>query len=232
MINVLLEGYNIEAPWLYDELKKYIRPDYKVAVVAFSFWDSRVKSLDDWNALYGRNDGKFYSGIVSGFAAYGVSEDNIQFVNYFTDTQDTAKRKIENADIVYFLGGLPDRMMERIIEFDLQDVLMKHKGVIMGYSAGAVIQLAEYHLSPDDDYPEFKYYKGLPYLKDFYLEVHYEETFVQKTAIQKVLEERRKTVYATSLGKGALIVDNGNINLIGDVKEFNEYAFLSYNPCF
>ena len=98
---------------------------------------------------------------------------------------------------------------------------MKHKGIVMGYSAGAVIQLAEYHLSPDDDYPEFKYYEGLPYLNDFYLEVHYEEKDAQKAAIQKVLEERKKTVYATSFMKGAILVDNGIIKLLGDVEEYN-----------
>ena len=51
---------------------------------------------------------------------------------------------------------------------------MEHDGVMMGYSAGAVIQLAEYHLSPDDVYPEFEYYEGLPCLNDFYMEVHYQ----------------------------------------------------------
>lgn len=37
MINILLEGFDIDAPWLYDELKNYIKPDHSVAVVAFSF---------------------------------------------------------------------------------------------------------------------------------------------------------------------------------------------------
>lgn len=221
MINILLEGYDIDAPWLYDELKNYIKPAHKVAVVAFSFRDSRVKSLADWNVLYSKDNGIFYGGIVSSFAAYGISEENISFINYFTDTKESAKKKIVNADIVYFLGGLPDRMMERIKEFDLQDVLMKHDGIVIGYSAGAVIQLAEYHLSPDDDYPEFKYYEGLQYLSDFYLEVHYEGKATQKAAIQKVIEERKKTVYATTLMKGAILVDNGIIKLLGDVKEYN-----------
>lgn len=112
-------------------------------------------------------------------------------------------------------------MMERIKEFGLTDALVKHDGIIMGYSAGAVIQLAEYHLSPDEDYPDFKYCDGLPYLNGFYLEVHYEGTEVQNEAIKKVLTERGKTVYATSLMNGAIIVDNGNIKLIGDVKMFN-----------
>ena len=222
MVNILLEGYEIDAPWLYEELKKYIKPIHKVAVVAFSFRDSRVKSLADWNVLYSKENGRFYGGIVNGFTAYGIPEENISFVNYFADTKESAKQKIETADIVYFLGGLPDRMMDRIKEFDLQDILMRHQGIVMGYSAGAVIQLAEYHLSPDDDYPEFGYYEGLPYLKDFYLEVHYEETASQKMAIEKVIAERQKPVYATSLLKGAILVDNGNVQLLGDVKEYKQ----------
>ena len=112
--------------------------------------------------------------------------------------------------------------MERIKEFDLYDTLMNHNGIVMGYSAGAVIQLAEYHLSPDDDYPEFRYYNGLPYLKDFYVEMHYEDTDIQNDAIRRVIAERGKTVYATALGSGTILVDNGRIKLIGDVKTFNK----------
>ena len=151
MINILLEGFDIDAPWLYDELKNYIKPNLSVAVVAFSFRDNRVKSLSDWNALYAKGCGKYHDGIVGGFTAYGIPEENVSFINYFTDTKETAAQKIKKADIIYFLGGLPDRMMDRIKEFDLYDILMQHDGILMGYSAGAVIQLAEYHLSPDDD---------------------------------------------------------------------------------
>ena len=220
MINILLEGYDIDAPWLYNELKKYIQPNHSVVVVAFSFRENRVKNLSDWNALYDKKLGKFYNGIVDGFTSYGILEDNIVFINYFTDTKETAAQKIKNADIVYFLGGMPDRMMDRIKEFNLYDTLMQHKGIVMGYSAGAVIQLAEYHLSPDDDYPEFNYYEGLPYLQDFYMEVHYEGTSIQNEAIQRVLAERGKTVYATTVHTGAILVDNGDIKLLGDVKVY------------
>ena len=220
MINILLEGYDIGASWLYDELKNYISPHASVAVVAFSFRDNRVKSLLDWNELYSKGSGKYYSGIVGGFTTYGISEDNISFINYFTDTKESAAQKIKVADIIYFPGGLPDRMMDRIKELDLYDVLLKHNGVVMGYSAGAVIQLSEYHLSPDDDYAEFSYYEGLPYLKDFYLEVHFENTAIQNASIQRVISEKQKTVYATSIGKGAIIVNNGKIKLIGEVKTF------------
>lgn len=222
MINILLEGYNIDAPWLRDELKSYIKPHHSVAVVAFSFRDSRVKSLADWNSLYSKESGIYYGGIVGGFASYGISESNIEFINYFTDSKKSAAQKIAKADIIHFLGGLPDRMMDRIKEFDLYDVLMKHQGIVMGYSAGAVIQLTEYHLSPDSDYPEFKYCEGLPYLNDFYMEVHYENTDAQNKSIQRVIAERGKTVYATVVGAGAILVDNGSIKLLGDVKVFGK----------
>ncbi len=222
MINILLEGYDIDAIWLCDELKKYIKPTHSVAVVAFSFRDNCVKSLTDWNLLYSKENGKFYDGITGGFASYGIPEESITFINYFADTKETAAQKIEKADIVYFPGGLPDRMVNRIKEFDLYEVLMKHDGIVMGYSAGAVIQLSEYHLSPDEDYPEFRYYNGLPYLNGFYVEVHYEGTDIQNDAIERVISERGKTVYATVLGTGAIIVDNGDIKLIGHVKTYNK----------
>ena len=103
MINILLEGFDIDAPWLYDELKNYIKPNLSVAVIAFSFRDNRVKSLSDWNALYAKGCGKYHDGIVGGFTAYGIPEENMSFINYFTDTKETAAQKIKKADIIYFL---------------------------------------------------------------------------------------------------------------------------------
>ena len=95
MINILLEGFDIDAPWLYDELKNYIKPNLSVAVVAFSFRDNRVKSLLDWNALYAKGCSKYHDGIVGGFTAYGIPEENVSFINYFTDTKETAAQKIK-----------------------------------------------------------------------------------------------------------------------------------------
>ncbi len=221
MVNILLEGFDINTHWLYNELKNYIKPYHSVAVVALSFRDNRIKSSADWDDLYSKECGKHYDDIVGKFTTYGISEDSISFINYFTDTKYTAAQKIKNADIVYFLGGLPDRMMDRIIELGLFDVLKNHKGIIMGYSAGAVVQLAEFHLTPDDYYPEFKYCKGLSYINDFYIEVHYVGSIEQKASIQRLLNERRKTVYATALGTGAIVVDNGDIKLLGDVRIFS-----------
>lgn len=222
MTNILLEGYDIAAPWLYDTLKNYIRPQHAVAVVAFSFREERVRTAEDWERTYGRGDSRYYGGIVNGFAAYGIPEENITFLNYFTDSRESAAQKIAKADILYFTGGLPDKMMERIREFELEDAIKRHKGIVMGYSAGAMIQLSEYHIAPDKDYPEFGYYEGLPFLEDFYLEVHYEGTEVQDNAIRRVLAERGKPVYVTAFNAGAILVDQGELRLLGDVRVFEK----------
>ena len=157
---------------------------------------------------------------VSPFSRYGIPEDHIQWINYYTDSKSKAAELIRGADILYLPGGLPDQMMERIDEFDLKNMLLQFQGVVLGYSAGALIQLEEYHLSPDQDYPEFTYFKGLPLLNGFYLEVHYEENEVQNKAIQRALEERKKLVCAAITDRAAIVIDGSKVKLLGDVKVF------------
>ena len=221
MINILTEGYDINAPWLFDALKAYVRPSHTVAVVALAFRDSVVKNADDWNLLYAKHVGKYYDGIVGSLADYGIAEQKITFINYYTDTPETANQKIRNADILYFPGGLPDRMMQRIHEMQIYDAILHYDGIILGYSAGALIQLREYHLTPDKDYPAFGYYRGFPVVDGFYLEVHYEGDPEQNESIARVLREKRKPVFATHFMSGAIIVNDGKIERIGNVTEFS-----------
>ena len=220
MVNVLLESYDLTAPFLVDKLRPYIKPNSHVAIVAFSFLTSQASCLEEWLKLYGREEGMFYNWLVDPFAEFGVPEENITFVNYFADTKESAAQKVKNADIIYFTGGLPDAMMDRLYEFELVEHLKNFDGVVLGCSAGAMIQLEEYHITPDWDYPEFGYYKGLPWLKDFYVEVHFEDSKDQKASICRVLQERQKPIYATRHNNAAIIVDNGKIQLVGDVRTY------------
>ncbi len=217
MTNILLESPLIGEAWIFPALKPYLLPTYKVAVVALSFSEEQVSSPEAWEACYGKEKGQFYGDIVNGLCAFGLAEENISFLHYYKDTREEMLCKIGEADVIYYTGGYPDLMYERIISLGLHDALLSHRGVIMGYSAGAVIQLAEYHLSPDHDYPEFGFYKGIPYLSGFYQEVHYDGTAEQDACIRRVLQERGKPCYATHHDRGALIVSEGAVQCIGEV---------------
>lgn len=220
MVNVLLESYDLSAPFLREKLRTYIKPNSRVTIVAFSFLPSQAANLSQWEDLYGAERGMFYHWLVDPFQKFSIPEENITFVNYFSDTKETAAQKINDADILYFTGGLPDAMMDRLEEFQLIDLLCAFDGVILGCSAGAMIQLQEYHITLDWDYPEFGYYRGLPWLKDFYVEVHYENTDIQNQSIQRVLTQRQKPVYAIAHDRGAIIVENGTVEMLGEVKKF------------
>ena len=214
MVNILFDCPNIED--FTEELAKYFKKVDRVAVVAFSFYDDYVYDAESWERVFGMG-GNCYAETVDGLAPFGITPDNISFINYFTDTRESAKQKIKDADVIYFTGGLPDKMMERIKEFDLADTLLSHKGVVFGYSAGAVIQLNEYHLYPDGDYKDYGYYEGLPYLSGFYHEVHYEHKPEQDESIRRVLRERGKTVYVSHTRSGGIVIENGEITTIGRV---------------
>ena len=214
MVNILFDCPNTQD--FVPELKKYFKKSDKVAVVAFSFYDDYVYDAPSWERLFGEG-GNCYVETVDGLAPFGIMPENISFINYFTDTKETARRKVEDADVIYFTGGLPDRMMDRIKEFELEEALLSHTGVVMGYSAGAVIQLSEYHLYPDGDYKYYGYYEGLPYLNGFYHEVHYEHKPEQDESIRRVLRERGKTVYVSHTRSGGIVIENGEITTIGRV---------------
>lgn len=214
MVNILFDCPNTQD--FVPELGRYFRKGDKVAVVAFSFYDNYVYDAESWERVFGKGGNCYYE-TVDGLAPFGITPDDISFINYFTDTKESAKRKIKEADVIYFTGGLPDRMMDRIREFELEEILLAHRGVVMGYSAGAVIQLNEYHLYPDGDYKDFGYYKGLAYLSGFGIEVHYEYKPEQDESIRRFLKERGVTTYVTHTRSGGIVIDNGEVKVIGKV---------------
>ena len=104
MINILLDTLDFSADFLYEQLKRYIHPEDKVAVLAFSYRDRDVSCLADWNALYRKRDGLYYQNMVSPFLRYGIPEDHIKWINYYTDSKSKAAELIRGADILYQIG--------------------------------------------------------------------------------------------------------------------------------
>ena len=219
MVNMLFSLYNFHEKWAKGTIEKYINCNDKVLIIPFSFGE-KISNDMDWQSAYNKDNGEYYKSVVLPFLSYGIIEENIDWINYFKDTKDSEKDKIRNSDILFFTGGLPDKMMCRLKEFDLTDEIESFGGIIMGISAGAMIQIAEYHITLDKDYDTFSYNRGLNLIKDFGIEVHYEEIEIQKNYIDKVLNEKKDTVYAIK-DTGGIIIDNNEITLLGDTHIFS-----------
>ncbi len=215
MVCIMLNRFfEISEKWLFDRLCTYIKPTDKVVIIPFAFREDEITNSDEWNKLFDKK-GKYTSGMIKSFEPYGISESNFDVVNYFSDSKDTARKKVLKADILYFTGGLPDKMMCRLKEFELVEHIRKHKGAVIGLSAGAMIMLDKYHITPDKDYPEFIYQKGLGIVSRFDIEVHFDNTPVQLESINHSIKETKLPVYAISDG-GALIINNNEILLAGN----------------
>lgn len=220
MVNMLFSLYNFNENWAKDKVSKYINSNNKVLIIPFSFGDGICNNIE-WQNEFGKNSGKHYKNIIVPFLSYGISEKNINLINYFKDTKEIAKDKIKNSDIIFFTGGLPDKTMYRLKEFDLINQIENFTGIIIGSSAGAMIQIKEYHIIPDEDYDTFSYNKGLNLIDNFDIEVHYKGTTIQKNYINKVLNEKVNTVYAIK-NTGGIIIDDNSITLLGDTQTFTK----------
>lgn len=218
-MNILLDGLDFDKAWAYDTLKYIIKKDCKISIVPFSFHEDRIKNAEEWEKFYNKLNGEYYSNIVLPFLAYGIRENNISWINYFEDDKDSSKDKINTSDIIFFTGGFPDKIMSRLAEFDLINTIEHHQGIIMGWSAGTMMQCYDYYISPDKDYPKFRYEKGLNCIKDFAVEVHYKNTEVQNESIIKYINETGKKVYTTE-AQSAIIVEGCKVILLGNANMY------------
>ena len=219
MIHLLLSSNNFHEEWAKAFIQPYLTSSKTVVIIPFSFNQEKIRHDDDWQLAYSEGGGKYYKDILTPFLALGIDENNINWLNYFTHSSEEMIKLINQSDIIFLTGGLPDQAVHRVVEKGLLESLSKSQ-MIIGVSAGALMQLNDYYLSPDKDYPTFGYYKGLGLLNsNFYIEVHYEHTAIQKHSIKKAIVEKNKTVYAIS-NQGGLLVDETGLHLLGDVKPF------------
>lgn len=209
--NVLLNTYAFQEPWAATWLERILKPDMRATVVALSF----NAGMDEVQAA---TEGHRQD-LLPAFAHYGIGPEQVELVNWFRDTPQSARRKMRDSDILFFTGGWPDHMMYRLRRWKLTELVEQFDGVVMGCSAGAMVQMKRYHITPDEDYPSFVYQSGMDMLDRFYIEVHYRETDLQHASIDRVRRERGKPVFAM-YNDGGLLVQGDCVTPMGRVRLF------------
>ena len=99
-------------------------------------------------------------------------------------------------------------------DLEIKNLIRDYEGVVIGVSAGAMVQLDLYHLTPEDGY-EYQYQEGLGMLGGFDVEVHYEEDLRHIEAIIRTLEDTGRAVVAMDNQSG-LLIDGDHLELLGN----------------
>ncbi len=212
MINVLLNISNFDEPWAYGYLEDILTPDKKVLMIPLSYMEGWITDAHEWRSRYGKGK-EYYEELVRPFRSYGIKDRQIRWINYYEDDEESARRKLAWADVLFFTGGYPDWMLQRLYDLGIRNEIANFDGVIMGTSAGALIQLETYHLSEDGDYP-FQYQEGLGLLSGFDIDVHYEEDEYHLSGIARSLEDLGMPVVALP-NDGGMIIEGEQYELLG-----------------
>lgn len=213
-MHILLSGSQIDEKWAYPILKKYIPKDSRVLILPFGLEGNQQS---DWDSYYSEHRGMEYFEHINCFKRYGIAPKQIVWANYFIDSKEALCEKIKQSDVLFFCGGQPDLMMKRFKEYRIKKELKRFKGVVLGYSAGAMIQLDSFHLASKNGIHS---YSGLSYLSGFDIEVHYsKKDRHQNQMIQSMIEKEKKTIYGIG-NQGGLIVNQERIECFGDVTIF------------
>lgn len=217
--HVLLNTSMIDEKWIKQFLRKWISPKDKVCVLAMSYFDD-TKNLSDWNRQFSSKDGCWYKAYQDTFYPYSLKPEQIIWINPFTDSNSQMKSKLLNSNIVMLPGGAPDLFMKRLKKAGLKKILAGYQGLMIGVSAGSMIQLGDYHISPDEDYPAFSLQKGLGTIPFLDLECHYTGSRIQKESIDLAREKLHLPVYAIYEDGGVTVDENGKVQVYGRAEVF------------
>ena len=219
-MNILLNINNFSEEFAYDTLKDIIQPYMNVLIIPFSYHEDWINSCEEFDAHYSKGKDEFED-IAKEFVNYGIKRRNIQVLHYYKDSRKTIRRKFHFADIIFLTGGYPDRFLYRIDQLNIRKMIQNFKGIVMGTSAGAMIQFDEYHVTPEEEGQDYEYHEGLGLLSGFDIEVHYEDSFMHLASLVTDLKLHGKPIFVLP-NYGGMVVDGDDYVLLGDAFEIGE----------
>lgn len=198
---------------------KILYSKQKVLIIPWSF----PKELNNLNEFFSKNE-KRYKKYITSLTGIDLSEKNIDVLDCYKDGKELIKEKIKNADVLVLTGGNPEMFYKKVVQDTecLYDI--KHfKGIIIGSSAGADLQLSRYFITAKNNYYKyFAFYDGFGILDNpFYIDVHSINNKKYLEKLQRIANDKKKNVYAI-FDNGAMIYNRSTsvLEKFGDVLTF------------
>ena len=214
MTNVLLNYYNFDGEWARPHLEHIFKNKPRVLILPLAYRETQANDFDSFLSIYGKG-GEKYDNIVRPFLSYGYAEKDIVWLNPYDGSNHA--ELIRNADLLFFTGGMPEKAIARMQSLGIVEAVKGFKGTVMGASAGAMLQLEKYHITPDEDYDQYGVWRGLGLVRGIDLEVHYLATDIQKECTARAVKELKLPVYQM-WHEGGLLIENGKITVMGSVE--------------
>ena len=200
MVNIVMSNMSLDKRWCRLELRDYIRPESRVTVFGFEMYQEKISEDETWEEFYDKRTGAFYDYITEPFAFFSVTAKSIKWINYTKDTAISAKRKIQNSDVLIFTDGKLTEMMKIIDSMGLADTIKNYKGVIIGFGMGGLIQCRD----------------NLGLVDNINVKISFDEMDYDFDELKKEAEDSKIPIYGIT-DDGAVVSDNGNISILGDV---------------
>lgn len=188
MVNIILSTYDFNNEVCYPHLVEFLHPNMQVCIMPFSHDDILYEDYEKFDYVYAYDDpNSDFQAIARAFRDYGIEKIRIIHPK---DNLDMIFDKIIKSDVLFFTGGNPVKAMERMQE--IIPILELFDGIVMGASAGAMVQVEEFVID-GEGYP-YSYHKGLGFIPNTDIIVHYKkgDEHLMKM-MRRSLEERPMT---------------------------------------
>mgnify|MGYP003290873491 CR=1 FL=1 len=197
------------------EFKELLNKDTKLVILPISYHKDYINSAEDVIKHFDRspfNKESIFYETVRPFIDAGITEEQITVLNPWADTLAYMELRITNANtILYLPGGYPEIIAEHIKRFKLLRAIRQCK-VIVGESAGSMVISRNYFVYKDQDYEQYKTFKGLGLKNNIAMIPHFKP--LNKDILSACHKFSRKhpltTIYCVEDG-GYLIIENRRV---------------------
>ncbi len=170
-----------------------------------------------WDRYFGHG-GILYQKITAALQQAGAAVEKISFYRYLSDE----KVILSNYSCLILPGGDAELGLNRLTALGLDKQLANYQGAVIAYSAGALLLLERFFLSPNYYYSFFSTKSGLGIIKgNFALEVHYDGSEQMRHYIQRGSEILQRPVCAIGNNGSIKLDDDFNLTTVGDVEWFD-----------
>lgn len=157
------------------------------------------------NDKYANNIILYFKNIGINFTAFFVLDERM--------TERSMHENIKKADIIYIMGGVPNKQMKNLNKYHLPEILKDFKGPIVGASAGS-INMNKHVVYEDGDIIT---YDGIG-LTSFNIAPHF--SFEKDDYVEEVKRVSKITKTIALFEESLIIADNVNYKIIGEYHIF------------